>query len=50
MSDFDYGNARLRVRATHWLSGADYQDLVGSSGIDGLLGSLAQRNLSLIHI
>jgi vacuolar-type H+-ATPase subunit C/Vma6 len=44
VSDFDYGNARLRVRATHWLSGADYQDLVGSSGIDGLLGSLAQRN------
>ncbi len=44
MSDFDYGNARLRVRATHWLSGEDYRVLVGSSGIDGLLGSLAQRN------
>jgi vacuolar-type H+-ATPase subunit C/Vma6 len=44
MSDFDYGNARLRVRASHWLSGEDYQVLVRSSGIDGLLGSLAQRN------
>lgn len=44
MSDFDYGNARLRVRATHWLSAADYEILVRSSGIDGLLGSLAQRS------
>lgn len=44
MSDFDYGNARLRVRASHWLSGEDYRVLLGSSGLDGLLGSLAQRN------
>ncbi len=44
MSDFDYGNTRLRVRATHWLSVEDYQILVRSNGIDGLLGSLAQRN------
>jgi vacuolar-type H+-ATPase subunit C/Vma6 len=44
MSDFDYGNTRLRVRATHWLSAEDYRALVASSGIDGLLGSLAQRN------
>jgi vacuolar-type H+-ATPase subunit C/Vma6 len=44
MSDFDYGNTRLRVRASHWLSLDDYQMLVGSNGIDGLLGLLAQRN------
>ena len=44
MSDFDYGNTRLRVRATHWLSADDYRLLVGSNGIDALLGSLAQRN------
>lgn len=44
MSDFDYGNARLRVRSTHWLTREDYSSLIGSSGIDGLLGALAQRN------
>ena len=44
MSDFDYGNTRLRVRAAHWLSAEDYRMLAGSSGIDALLGSLAQRN------
>jgi vacuolar-type H+-ATPase subunit C/Vma6 len=46
MTGFDYGNARLRVRAASWLSASSYRGLLGASGIDGLLGSLAQQDYS----
>lgn len=42
MTGFDYGNARLRVRAASWLTPSAYRGLLASSSVDGLLGSLAQ--------
>lgn len=44
MTGLDYGNARLRVRAASWLSAVDYRELLASSSVDGLLGSLAQTS------
>ncbi len=46
MTGFDYGNARLRVRAASWLSATAYRGLLSSSSVDGLLGSLAQLDYS----
>jgi vacuolar-type H+-ATPase subunit C/Vma6 len=46
MTGFDYGNARLRVRAASWLTASGYRGLLGATSIDGLLGSLAQLSYS----
>ncbi len=42
MTGYDYGNARLRVRASAWLSSFDYRNLLAATGLDAVLGSLAQ--------
>ncbi len=46
MTGFDYGNARLRVRAASWLTASGYRGLLGATSIDGMLGSLAQQDYS----
>lgn len=42
MSGFEYGNTRLRVRASEMLTAGDYQTLIASGSVEGMLGALSR--------
>jgi len=41
MIGYEYGNTRLRARASSLLGAQDYRNLLGASTLDGMLGTLA---------